>query len=272
LIYTLQKDGFAVIDFPAADFAVLAKAAVEKLDDCYDWDGWQRRTTRDLFVQDAWPYIPEVREIAANPSVLQVLSGFYGRRAFPFQTLNVALGFQMELHRDALEFASTPEGMTAAVMVALEDVDAENGPPIFCPAKRDPVHVHLKKGQAVIWLSHLLYKDSPRTNSKRTRYTQTTHYYFEGCSYYDGRYSNAADGTICYRDVIDLSTKQSVPQSVSIKEVERARESLPPDARLPRGFDRQSYLSANPDVAQAGVDPVQHWLSFGYREGRRIRP
>jgi SAM-dependent methyltransferase len=34
-------------------------------------------------------------------------------------------------------------------------------------------------------------------------------------------------------------------------------------------FDAEAYLLANPDVAQAGVDPQRHLLEFGIREGRK---
>ncbi|MGA8277475.1 MAG: hypothetical protein WB784_04695 [Rhodanobacteraceae bacterium] len=40
---------------------------------------------------------------------------------------------------------------------------------------------------------------------------------------------------------------------------------------LPADFDEARYLLANPDVARAGVDAVTHYLTFGRREGRRIR-
>ena len=33
-------------------------------------------------------------------------------------------------------------------------------------------------------------------------------------------------------------------------------------------FDEKWYLDANPDVAQAGYDPIEHYLKFGSREGR----
>lgn len=35
-------------------------------------------------------------------------------------------------------------------------------------------------------------------------------------------------------------------------------------------FDPEIYLQPNPDVAQAGVDPFEHYLNFGIRERRRI--
>jgi len=34
------------------------------------------------------------------------------------------------------------------------------------------------------------------------------------------------------------------------------------------GFDREFYLSRNSDVAAAGIDPYQHYLEHGWREGR----
>jgi hypothetical protein len=33
-------------------------------------------------------------------------------------------------------------------------------------------------------------------------------------------------------------------------------------------FDTTDYLAANPDVAAAGVNPMQHFLQFGIHEGR----
>lgn len=45
-----------------------------------------------------------------------------------------------------------------------------------------------------------------------------------------------------------------------------------PPAALPPGFDGAAYLLANPDVAAAGVDPAEHYLNHGWREGRVLRP
>jgi hypothetical protein len=40
---------------------------------------------------------------------------------------------------------------------------------------------------------------------------------------------------------------------------------------LPIEFDAEIYLSIHKDVADAGVDPVQHYLACGRKEGRRLR-
>lgn len=39
-----------------------------------------------------------------------------------------------------------------------------------------------------------------------------------------------------------------------------------------RAFDVRYYLARNPDVAAAGVDPLGHFLEFGWREGRDPTP
>jgi SAM-dependent methyltransferase len=41
---------------------------------------------------------------------------------------------------------------------------------------------------------------------------------------------------------------------------------------LPDEFDPLLYLKANPDVAAAGIDPVEHYLGPGRTESRRLRP
>jgi UDP-glucose 4-epimerase len=52
----------------------------------------------------------------------------------------------------------------------------------------------------------------------------------------------------------------------------------PPDdgaafaAFVATAMDRRAYLDAYADVAAAGVDPVQHWLGHGMREGRFLAP
>jgi hypothetical protein len=38
------------------------------------------------------------------------------------------------------------------------------------------------------------------------------------------------------------------------------------------GFDRAFYLAENPDVAATGLDPLQHYLTYGIQEGRQAFP
>ena len=34
-------------------------------------------------------------------------------------------------------------------------------------------------------------------------------------------------------------------------------------------FDHEFYLNANPDVASAGIDPLDHYIRWGRHEGRK---
>ena len=61
-------------------------------------------------------------------------------------------------------------------------------------------------------------------------------------------------------------------QSICVLQKPAYEEPHPLDPRLPVNFNPESYLLANPDVAKANKDPVEHYLTFGKREGRKIRP
>ncbi|HZS53123.1 MAG TPA: phytanoyl-CoA dioxygenase family protein [Bryobacteraceae bacterium] len=130
---TLRRDGFVVLDFPDPDFNQIAEKIIKTLDRQYDWEGWRKGTAPNLRVQDAWDKVPEVKRIACNPTILRLLSDLYGRRAFPFQTLNFPVGTQQHFHTDSVHFSSCPERFMAGVWVALEDIDSENGPLIYYP-------------------------------------------------------------------------------------------------------------------------------------------
>jgi radical SAM protein with 4Fe4S-binding SPASM domain len=53
--------------------------------------------------------------------------------------------------------------------------------------------------------------------------------------------------------------------------IERVR-ALRHEVGVPPDFDVAEYLAANPDVANSGIDPIQHYLQMGRLEGRRLRP
>ena len=40
---------------------------------------------------------------------------------------------------------------------------------------------------------------------------------------------------------------------------------------LPNDFDSKKYLTFNPDVSAAGVDPGQHYIDHGSQEGRKYK-
>lgn len=187
-------------------------------------DGYQG-TTR---VQDAWHQSRNAHAIAVAPRVLDALRELYGREALPFQTLNFPVGTEQRPHSDAVHFNSCPPTFMCGVWVALEDVDEKNGSVQYYPGSnklpevdlnhvgKEPAEANysfyedmierviqkhglkpqvarLKKGQAFVWSSNLIHAGSRRLDPKRTRHSQVTHYYFEGCRYFTPMLSRAEE-------------------------------------------------------------------------------
>ncbi|WP_428249907.1 phytanoyl-CoA dioxygenase family protein [Ferrovibrio sp.] len=135
-----------------------------------------------------------------------------------------------------------------------------------------------KKGQALIWVGNLLHGGSKQRDPERTRWSQVTHYYFENCSYYSPVLSDPAFGQMDFRTIVNLQNGKVEPNMYSGLPVPNSHiqqvklQATNGGAMLPAGFDPALYLAANPDVAKAGADPIQHYLVFGSREGRPLRP
>ncbi|HEX7517531.1 MAG TPA: phytanoyl-CoA dioxygenase family protein [Chthoniobacterales bacterium] len=220
----MERDGFAVIDFPDPQLDQLAADIWKSLQPHFDWASWRAGSAPGVRVSDAWTMNESVRKIATNPELLELLGELYGRRAFPFQTLNFAVGTQQSVHADLVHFCARPLKFMCGVWVALEDIGEEAGPLIYYPgshkwpvilpenvgappaSKETPYeHYHLlekawareieergakpfhflpKKGQALIWDANLLHGGAPQTDRSVTRHSQVTHYFFEGCSYW----------------------------------------------------------------------------------------
>jgi len=208
--------------------------------------GW--RDNDGLRIQDAHAFDPDVRRIAANPQVLALLTRLYGRPAWPFQTLNFPVGTQQHYHSDAVHFSTAPERFMCGVWVALEDIGPDQGPlmyfsgshkwPIFvnehidyCRAAHQvdppnqrafeamwealveakglqPEYFQAKKGQALIWAANLLHGGSRQQDPSLTRWSQVTHYYFEGCSYYSPMESDPFYGRIYFRQHRNIANGQ----------------------------------------------------------------
>jgi len=172
--------------------------------------------------------------------LLALLTKLYGRRAFPFQTLNFPVGTQQSVHTDSVHFSSIPERFMCGVWVALEDIHQDSGPLIYYPTShRWPIYVneHLgvsspsnsspgdnyeqydelwqaeieasgvagvqlcaKKGEALIWAANLLHGGSRHVDPERTRWSQVTHYYFADCAYYVPLLSDPALGRMFFKD------------------------------------------------------------------------
>jgi hypothetical protein len=313
----LHEHGFAVFDFPDPEFERLGAEIRATLDDRFDWAFWRSEGQRrgiSLRVQDAWRDNEAVRSLACNAGVIDLLSRLYGRRAWPFQTLNFPVGTQQHFHTDSVHFSSVPERFMCGVWVALEDIDEANGPLVYYPGShRWPIYVnehvgknvtrmpkrptqqlyepmwralveaygvkpqyfHARRGQALIWAANLLHGGAPHRDTARTRWSQVTHYFFEDCAYYTPMLSDPVYGRTDFRDLTNIATGQRMPQRYAGDDIPEAYISASLGQAQPQGlegFDPQAYLAANPDVAAAGINPAEHYLTHGFKEKRRLRP
>lgn len=302
---SLRDKGYAVIDFPCDDFEALVGQVQRDLGERYDWQAWRQTGyhQRDgLRLQDAWQYSEAVRAIAAEPRMLKLLETLYGRRVFPFQTLNFPVGTQQPAHSDHVHFATVPERWMVGVWVALEDVHDDAGPllyyegshrlPFFWPeqlgqAMSYPRYLALweqlcehhrfeqrrflaRKGQALIWAANLIHGGSPQLDSTRTRWSQVTHYFFERCIYYTPINSSVYSGRMHVRAPINIITGEPEVGELFGRPLDPAQRLHLSSGMLPPNFDPARYLRANPDVAAAKVDPAMHYLLHGIHEGRSL--
>jgi ectoine hydroxylase-related dioxygenase (phytanoyl-CoA dioxygenase family) len=170
-------------------------------------------------ILDAWKISDNVKAIALNSRVHSILRELYGREPLPFQTLNFPFGTQQAVHSDTIHFNSIPPGFVAGVWVALEGMDMENGPVVYYPRSQklpevtmqtvgvkadysdyphyeryiadviereglEPRYATIKKGEVLIWSANILHGGSPQRDPARSRHSQVTHFFFEGCRYY----------------------------------------------------------------------------------------
>ncbi|WP_027813657.1 phytanoyl-CoA dioxygenase family protein [Burkholderia cenocepacia] len=257
----LNENGFVVIDFPDKDFDRKAELIKNSLRGKYDWEKWHStgyENGNGMRIQDAWEFDENVRSIAINQVVIDLISRLYGRKAQPFQSLNFPVGTQQHFHSDAIHFSSIPERFMCGVWVALEDISEDAGPleyypgshkwPIYTnehiglnasllegkptqelyePMWRSLVEAHgvkkqsftAKKGQALIWAANLLHGGSKQKSSSKTRWSQVTHYYFENCAYYSPLRSDPFYGSIDFKNVTDMVTRKKVANQYLGKQI-----------------------------------------------------
>jgi hypothetical protein len=251
----LREDGYAVFTFPEPDFEARAEKIKAALHARYPWRQWRARGA-DMRLQDAWKFDESVRSIAANQTVLELLSKLYGRRAWPFQTLNFPVGTEQHFHTDSIHFSSVPERFMCGVWLALEDIGPDQGPlEYYAGSHRWPIYTnehvgfvpeddtnvqttyhelwermvkatgvrraafHARKGEAFIWAANLLHGGMPHLDKSKTRWSQVTHYYFDDCAYYTPMHSDPFRGLVAFRRMTDLTTMKPVANSFSNRPV-----------------------------------------------------
>jgi len=277
----LNQNGFAVIDFPDPEIDQRIERIKANLSPQFgitpgDRDSVIHCTNRR--VQDAWTFDEDVKAIAANPQILQLLSKLYGRTAFPFQTLNFPVGTQQAAHTDSVHFSSVPERFMCGVWLAMEDVGPDAGPLFYVPGShrwqvlsnlligragwqtslnsaQDPFaaawsamiaatgageDVFLaRKGQALIWCANLLHGGSTLNDPGQTRWSQVTHYYFDDCIYYTPAFSDEPLGRLALRNIVSISDGQHKPNLYLGETVKPQRAEQAPDKSLKRWLRRR---------------------------------
>ncbi|NEP75648.1 MAG: phytanoyl-CoA dioxygenase [Okeania sp. SIO2G4] len=211
-------------------------------------------------IQDAWTFNQDVKKIATSPKIINLLKILYQREPIPFQTLNFKFGTQQSTHSDSIHFSSMPARFMCGVWVALEDIDANNGPLHYYPGSHKlpifdlndlgitgsyqnkpydvypiyeeflqsliehnglkKVELYVKKGQALIWAANLLHGGSPVLDKNRTRYSQVTHYYFSDCMYYIPLLSDPFLHRIHLKEVINIMTEKVVDHIYNGEKIE----------------------------------------------------
>ena len=227
-----NEKGYLVVDFGFDDS--LLERIKDKVRPYYPQE-FQEDPTTPARVQDIWQKVDEVRQLAVDSRILQALEQLLGRKPLPFQTLNFPVGTSQLAHSDTIHFNSMPSGFMAGAWVALEDMDENNGALIYYPGSHKLPEYNMqdlglgngyehykdyeqniqkviaeknlqaeygtiRKGEALIWHANLLHGGAPRKDPSRTRHSQVTHYFFEGCKYYTPMLSS--EENIQYRDPI----------------------------------------------------------------------
>lgn len=250
---SLYEKGYAVFDFPDADIDARIERVKAHLSPHYGVDfadPQSDKTTGGRRIQDAWQFDEDVRAIAANEGVLDLLGKLYGRKAFPFQTLNFPVGTQQDGHSDSVHFSSLPERFMCGVWLAMEDIGPDAGPLFYYPGShrwpimtngligrrgygsslesaQDPYgpawralcEAHgaqretflPRKGQALIWCANLLHGGSWQNDPRLTRWSQVTHYYFDDCIYYTPAFSDEALGRLALRNLVSIGDGKARP-------------------------------------------------------------
>jgi hypothetical protein len=311
-----ERDGFLVLDDTGCPPEVI-DGAVADLEHLFEGEG---RKANGVFysarrIQDAWRVSANVRALARSPYVRGILAELYGREPLAFQTLNFPYGSEQAVHSDAIHFNSDPPGFMCGVWVALEDIDMDNGPLVYYPGSHrlqelrmqdvgadsraddypryerfvaeeierrglEPAYGTIRKGQALIWATNLLHGGLAQRDPARTRHSQVTHFFFEGCRYYTPMLTG--EGHVEWRDPtwigdeappdeagydaarLRATVAAVVPEGATVLIVDRGDEEL-----MAIEGREMRHLPRNPDGTPAWHQPMDSDDLLGQLERER---
>jgi ectoine hydroxylase-related dioxygenase (phytanoyl-CoA dioxygenase family) len=221
------------------------------------------------------------RRILDDARSVELVSLLMGVSALPFQTIAGHKGSEQLAHSDSIHMTTYPQGYLVANWIAFEDIQPDSGPLEYYPGSHrlpytyskqcgiglaegqadylayhrkyepfiqnlirdnglDAHHFLAKKGDVLFWHANLIHGGSRIANAGSSRRALVCHYFAEGC--------------VCYHDYTGTPSH------------------LTPVPAPPRQlFDSAAYVGANPDVAESGLDPFDHYVRHGYEEGRPLR-
>lgn len=199
-----RRDGF--LRLPAMVDPELCHRAVKELQ---PWFNPALSAVPDRLTNAAWN-LAAVRDLADLATIKSLLRFLYGREPFAFQTLNFARGTEQDEHRDDIHFDSLPAGFMCGAWVALEAVGPGQGPVTYRPGSHlfrhgegvldpEPVAFTADVGDVLLWSAGLLHGGAPIVDSNSTRWSQVTHYFFEGCVWYTPMHSDLDHGLLQLR-------------------------------------------------------------------------
>jgi ectoine hydroxylase-related dioxygenase (phytanoyl-CoA dioxygenase family) len=242
-----NEEGYIIVDLDLDDEIIESVKQDVKKSDKHQENFYHYSDSPRVF--EAWKYSKSIRYLANHPKIINALEFLYNRKALPFQTINFIKGSNQPLHSDAIHFHSIPYNWVAASWIALEDMDEDNGTLVYCPKSNklpifDFKSINLnptkygeqaenykkyeefieqvvksnnfeikpftaKKGQALIWSANLLHGGLKIKDNSRTRWSQATHYYFEGCEkYYAPMFSDPFNGIYAEKKLSEKNIKE----------------------------------------------------------------
>jgi Phytanoyl-CoA dioxygenase (PhyH) len=116
----------------------------------------------------------------------------------------------------------------------------------------------IQRGQALIWAANLYHGGCPILDKARTRLTQVTHYYFEGCLYYTPLGSDPGIGRLLARKVCNASDGREMPQFYNGHLVANPGEWPP---RLADEVERALESKSTPEPERKTFDLLRRTLA-----------
>lgn len=158
-----------------------------------------------------------LKNIGENKDLLELLSSIMGEEVKLFQSINFKMGSEQHTHSDSIHMTTFPLGGLIGVWIALEDIEADNGPLHYYPGSHKlPYYLNeeyenegdfffigdkdysqyekmiqekllqhsigkivftAKAGDVIIWHANLFHGGEPHLNKARTRKSMVFHYF-----------------------------------------------------------------------------------------------